>query len=125
MNGVLGINNIRFGGIVSQVCAAGFGSVGPMPLVLKLHFWACSWPFLVMLFLPEFAINGIVGFQFLGGGVPRSASCGVCVSGIVRFAGASNRAAWFVLQHRVSFLVLHSPWLRLLSVLRQWFCCCC
>ena len=32
----------------------------------------------------------IVNFPFLGGGVPRSASCGVCVSRLVRFAGASG-----------------------------------
>ena len=33
---------------------------------------------------------GVVSFPFLGGGVPRSASCGVCVSLLVRFAGASG-----------------------------------
>ena len=34
-------------------------------------------------------------FPFLGGGVPRSASCGVCVSRFVRFAGASGCVAGF------------------------------
>ena len=29
----------------------------------------------------------VVSFQFLDGGVPRSASCGVCVSRLIRFAG--------------------------------------
>ena len=36
---------------------------------------------------------GVVGFPFLDGGVPRSASYGVCVSRLVRFAGASGRVA--------------------------------
>ena len=38
---------------------------------------------------------GVVGFPFLGGGVPRSASCGVCVSRLVRFAGVSGVVAGF------------------------------
>ena len=38
---------------------------------------------------------GIVGFPFLDGGVPRFASCGVCVSPLVRFAGASSYVADF------------------------------
>ena len=32
----------------------------------------------------------LVNFPFLDGDVPRSASCGVCVSQLVRFAGASG-----------------------------------
>ena len=32
----------------------------------------------------------IVGFPFLGGAVPRSPSCGVCVSQLVRFAGVCS-----------------------------------
>ena len=37
----------------------------------------------------------IVSFPFLDGGVPRSASCGVCVSQLVRFAGVSGRVVGF------------------------------
>ena len=37
----------------------------------------------------------IVGFPFLDGAVPRSVSCGVCVSRLVRFAGVSGRVAGF------------------------------
>ena len=37
----------------------------------------------------------VVNFPFLDGGVPRSASCGVCVSRLVRFAGASGYVADF------------------------------
>ena len=37
----------------------------------------------------------IVGFPFLDGGVPRRASCGVCVSRLVGFAGVCNRVADF------------------------------
>ena len=35
----------------------------------------------------------VVDFQFLDGDVPRFASCGVCVSRLVRFAGASGCVA--------------------------------
>ena len=38
---------------------------------------------------------GVVGFPFLDGDVPRSASCGVCVSQLVRFAGVSGRVVDF------------------------------
>ena len=34
-------------------------------------------------------------FPFLDGGVPRSASCGVCISRLLRFAGVSSRVADF------------------------------
>ena len=37
----------------------------------------------------------IVNFPFLDGDVPRSASCGVCISQLVRFAGVSGRVAGF------------------------------
>ena len=36
-----------------------------------------------------------MGFSFLDGGVPRSASCGVCVSRLVRFAPVSGRVGGF------------------------------
>ena len=35
------------------------------------------------------------GFPFLDGDVPRSASCGVCVSRLVRYAGSSGCVACF------------------------------
>ena len=38
---------------------------------------------------------GVVNFPFLDGGVPRSASCGVCVSQLVRFARVSGRVGGF------------------------------
>ena len=38
---------------------------------------------------------GVVDFPFLDGGVPRSASCGVCVSQLVRFARVSGRVGGF------------------------------
>ena len=37
----------------------------------------------------------VVDFPFLDGDVPRSASCGVCVSRLVRFAGVSGRVVGF------------------------------
>ena len=37
----------------------------------------------------------IVNFQFLDGDVPRSVSCGVCVSQLIRFARASGHVADF------------------------------
>ena len=36
-----------------------------------------------------------MSFPFLDGGVPRSASCGVCVSRLVRFARVSGRVGGF------------------------------
>ena len=38
---------------------------------------------------------GVVGFPFLDGDVPRSASCGVCVSRFIRFARASGYVTGF------------------------------
>ena len=38
---------------------------------------------------------GVVGFPFLGGGVPRRPSCGVYVSQLIRFASASSRVTDF------------------------------
>ena len=38
---------------------------------------------------------GVVGFPFVDGGVPRSASCGVCVSQLIRFAGVSGHVVGF------------------------------
>ena len=38
----------------------------------------------------------VVGFPFLDGDVPRSASCGVCVSRLVRFARVSGRVDDFI-----------------------------
>ena len=37
----------------------------------------------------------IVDFPFLDGGVPRAASCGVCIWQLVRFTGVSGRVADF------------------------------
>ena len=37
----------------------------------------------------------VVNFPFLDGDVPRSASCGVCVSQLIRSAGASSYVAGF------------------------------
>ena len=37
----------------------------------------------------------IVSFRFLGGGVSRRASCGVCISRLVRFAGSSSGLGGF------------------------------
>ena len=37
----------------------------------------------------------MVGFPFLGGGVPRSPSCGVCVSQLVCFAGVCSSVGGF------------------------------
>ena len=36
-----------------------------------------------------------MGFPFLDGGVPRRASCGVCISRLIRFAGVCSRVAGF------------------------------
>ena len=43
----------------------------------------------------------VVGFPFLDGGVPRSASCGVCVSRLVRFARVSSHVDDFNTRNKV------------------------
>ena len=42
----------------------------------------------------------IVNFPFLDGGVPRRASCGVCISQLNRFAGVCGRVADFIARNR-------------------------
>ena len=43
----------------------------------------------------------VVGFPFLDGGVPRSASCRVCVSQLIRFARASSYVADFSARNKL------------------------
>ena len=43
----------------------------------------------------------IVNFPFLDGDVPRSASCGVYISQLIRFAGASGRVDGFNVRNKL------------------------
>ena len=62
---------------------------------------ACTCPFLKILFLSEFMINGTIlilklsVFLFFDGDIPRSASYGVYISQLIRFARASSHVANF------------------------------
>ena len=46
----------------------------------------------------DFLINN---FLFLGGDVPRSATCGVCFSRLLRFTGASGHVADFSIRNKL------------------------
>ena len=65
------------------------------PLKPGPRFWTCHCQFLMVLFLLGFVMGvavlvWVVNFPYLCGGFPTSASCGVCVSGLVRFGGESG-----------------------------------
>ena len=98
---ILGVDNVYFGSVVSQV----------YPLGLQLSGACASDAEAAFLDLRLSVSNdivsagvydkrggfgfGVVNFPFLDSGVPRSASCGVYVSQLVRFAGASGCVAGF------------------------------
>ena len=101
LNDLLGIDNTCFGGVVGRVCPPGlrlgradtYDTEAPF---LDLHL-SISNGFVssgVYVKRDDFDFD-VVGFPFLDGGVPRSASCGVCVSQLVRFAGVSGRVVDF------------------------------
>ena len=96
LGGLLDVNNVYFGRVVGRVFPAG----------LRLE-WAGSSdaeaPFLELnLCMSGGAVSAkvcdrrddfdfdVVGFPFLDGGVPRRASCGVCVFQLIGFARASS-----------------------------------
>ena len=99
LDDLLGVGSPCFDGVVGRVCPPG----------LRLsRASAADAPFLGLRlsvsggFVSSGVCDGrdgfdfdIVGFPFLDGGVPRSASCGVCISRLVRFAGVSGRVVDF------------------------------
>ena len=101
LDDVLNIDNVYFGSVVGRVCPSGLqlskaGASGAGAAFLDLHLSISDGVVSAGIYgrRDSFGFE-IVGFPFLGGDVPRSASCGVCVSRLVRFAGASGCVAGF------------------------------
>ena len=101
LDDLLNIDSPCFGGMVGRVCPPGLrlskaGAAGTEAPFLDLHL-SISDGFVSSEIYDkrdDFDFD-IVNFPFLDGGVPRSASCGVCVSQLVRFAGVSSRVVGF------------------------------
>ena len=101
LDDLLNIDNPCFRGVVGRVCPPGLrlGKAGASDTeapFLDLHL-SISNGFVSSQVCDKrggFGF-GVVGFPFLDGGVPRSASCGVCVSQLVRFARVSGRVVDF------------------------------
>ena len=112
LDDILNINNVYFEGVVSQMCPSGLQLSGASAsdteaAFLDLHLSISNGVVSAGVCdgRGDFGF-GIVNFPFLDGDVPRSASCGVCVSRLVRFAGASGCVADFgarggLLAHRL------------------------
>ena len=91
---MLGIGSVCFDQVVGRVCPAGLqlngagsSDAGAPFLGLGLCVSGGAVSAGVCGGRDDFGF-GVVSFPFLGGGVPQRASCGVCVSQLVRFAGA-------------------------------------
>ena len=98
---ILNINSVYFESMVGRVCpsglrlgGAGASGAGAAFLDLRLSISDDVVSAEICDGRGDFDFE-IVNFPFLDGGVPRSASCGVCVSQLVRFAGASGCVAGF------------------------------
>ena len=101
LGGLLGVGSPCFGGVVDRVCPPGLrlGGAGVSDTgapFLDLHLSVAGG------FVSSGVCGGrdgfgfgVVSFPFLDGGVPRRASCGVCVSRLVGFAGVCGRVAGF------------------------------
>ena len=101
LDDILNVNNVYFGSVVGRVCPSGLqlgraGASDTEAAFLDLH----------LSFSNDIVSAGVCGkrddfdfeivhFPFLDGDDPRSASCGVSVSRLVRFAGASGCVAGF------------------------------
>ena len=97
----MGINNVYFDSMVGQVCPLGLppgkaNAADTEAAFLDLHLSISSGVLSAGIGGGRDGFGfGFVSFPFLDGGVPRSASCGVCVSQLSRFAGASGYVADF------------------------------
>ena len=98
---ILNINNVYFDNMVGQICPSGLrlgraNASGTEAAFLDLHLLVSGGIVSAKVCDGRDDFDfGIVNFPFLDGGVPRSASCGVCVSLLIRFAGASGCVAGF------------------------------
>ena len=98
---ILNINNVYFENMVSQIYPSELqlnkaGASGAEAAFLDLHLSISNDILSAGIYdkRDDFGF-GVVNFPFLDGDVPRSASYGVCVSRLVRFAGASGCVAGF------------------------------
>ena len=96
-----GVNNVCLGTVVGQVCPSGLRfdkayTSDTEAAFLDLHLSISNDIVSANIFdkRDDFEFE-TVNFPFLDGDVPRYASCGVCVSRLVRFAGASGCIADF------------------------------
>ena len=101
LGGLLGIGSGFCGGVVGRVCHSGLrlgrASVsGAGASFLDLHLSVLDGFVNTKIYdkRDDFHFD-IVNFPFLDGDVLRSASCGVCVSQLVRFARVSSRVSGF------------------------------
>ena len=101
LDGVLGVDNVCFGSMVGRVFPSGLRLVGPSSsdtkaTFLDLHLSISNDIVATKIYdkRDDFEFE-VVNFPFLYGNVPRSASYGVCVSQLIRFAGASGCVAGF------------------------------
>ena len=101
LGGLLGVGNPCFEGMVSRVCPpelqlnkAGTSDTEALFLGLRLSISNGFVSSEIFDKRDDFDFD-MVSFPFLDGGVPRSASCGVYVSRLVRFAGVSGRVVGF------------------------------
>ena len=101
LDDILNVGSVCFDGVVGRIYPSGLrlggaGASGAGAAFLGLHLSVSGDVVSTRICggRDDFGF-GVVGFPFLDGGVPRSASCGVCVSRLVRFAGASGCVAGF------------------------------
>ena len=101
LDDILNINNVYFDNMVSQIYPSGLrlgraSASGAEAAFLGLRLSVSDDIVSTRIYdkRDDFDFE-IVNFPFLDGGVPRSASCGVCVSQLIRFAGASGCVADF------------------------------
>ena len=101
LDDVLDIYDVCFDSVVGRVCPSGLrlggaNASGAVAAFLDLHLSVSDGVVSARIYDKRGGFGfGVVGFPFLDGGVPLSAFCGVCVSRLVRFAGASGCVAPF------------------------------
>ena len=96
LDDVLNVGGVCFGSVVCQICplglqlsGAGASDTEATFICLRLSVSGGIVSTRVCDGRGDFDLE-IVGFPFLDGDVPHSASCGVCISQLIRFAGASS-----------------------------------
>ena len=103
---LLDIDNVYFDQMVDRICPAelqlsGAGSSDAGAPFLDLNLCISNGTVSAGVYdkRDDFGF-GVVGFPFLGGGVPRRASCGMCVSRLIGFARAFSGLGGFNYRNR-------------------------